>query len=78
MQSHYIQLNLSTNRLWCYQCEYEVFIETGAVAHVRPTGSVMNPVSPRYNTQTLAGEGESGDSSDSEDSLDDNGKPRGK
>ncbi|KAJ4429108.1 hypothetical protein ANN_26109 [Periplaneta americana] len=74
--NHYIQLNLSTNRLWCYQCESEVFLENG-LGHSRSNSSVMSPVSTLYSPQTMGAGGESGDSSDSEDSRDDNGKPRG-
>lgn len=74
--NHYIQLNLSTNRLWCYQCENEVFLENG-ISHSRSNSCVMSPVSTRYSPQTVGAAGESGDSSDSEDSRDGSGKPRG-
>lgn len=74
--NHYIQLNLSTNRLWCYKCENEVFLEPG-INHVRSGSCVMSAVPTRYSPQTNVAAGESGDSSDSEDSRDDNGKPRG-
>lgn len=67
---------MSTNRLWCYKCENEVFLEPG-INHVRSGSCVMSAVPTRYSPHTNVAAGESGDSSDSEDSRDDNGKPRG-
>ncbi|XP_021935533.1 ubiquitin carboxyl-terminal hydrolase 20 isoform X3 [Zootermopsis nevadensis] len=74
--NHYIQLNLSTNRLWCYQCENEVFLEHD-ISHSRSNSCVMSPMSTHCSPKTFGAAGECGDSSDSEDSCDGSGKPRG-
>ncbi|XP_067006537.1 ubiquitin carboxyl-terminal hydrolase 20 [Anabrus simplex] len=68
-RNHCLHLNLSTMRVWCYNCENEVFLDHSDSSAVR---AAMPAV--RYGPPTCM---ESGDSSDSEDSRDDNGKPRG-
>ncbi|XP_058822207.1 ubiquitin carboxyl-terminal hydrolase 20 [Topomyia yanbarensis] len=90
-RTHCIHMNLSSQRIWCYLCEFEVFLVQQQHQQIRRTSMVSNDSSDtsRYSTNNEkllmygdrfavgAGGGESCDSSCEEDEFERHGKWNG-
>lgn len=70
MTNHCVHLNLTTMRVWCYQCDTEVFFESVGSGGEPPQ---LTPACRFRHVETI----DNDDSDDSRSTVDENAKPTG-